>query len=339
MPGGAALNVRVLVVSSYPPRHCGIGAHARDQVRRLRAEGHEVTVLSPLDGEGDVRTPFFGGRPFWRAARRGGHVDRIVVHFQPALYYRPRAPISKVLTSVGLLWLVTRRKKTEILVHEADAPVRWRPDYALLRMAFRQASMLFFHTRAERDALERDYRIRVRGQLFPHRVEPVGPMVSREDARARLGLVDVAEPLFLCAGFIQPSKGFDRALGAFGEAGGGSLYMVGSVRDDTPANHAYVEELRQLCAVTPGAILVERFVDDLEFDLWVAAADWVVIAYRRSWSSGVLARAHAMGTPAVATAEGGLAEQAGPGDMVVKNDVELAAALRERVASAAGAKR
>ena len=38
--------MRILVVSSYPPRHCGIGAYARDQVHELRAAGHEVTVLT-----------------------------------------------------------------------------------------------------------------------------------------------------------------------------------------------------------------------------------------------------------------------------------------------------
>ena len=57
--------MRILVVSSYPPRRCGIGAYARDQVARLRSEGHEVTVLSPPDGDGDVKAPFVGGRDGW----------------------------------------------------------------------------------------------------------------------------------------------------------------------------------------------------------------------------------------------------------------------------------
>ena len=91
--------MRVLLVSSYPPRHCGIGVYARTQAERLRADGHAVTVLSPPDGDGDIRVPFLGGRAFLRAAAIGARFDRIVVHFQPALYYRPRAPVSKVLTS------------------------------------------------------------------------------------------------------------------------------------------------------------------------------------------------------------------------------------------------
>jgi glycosyltransferase involved in cell wall biosynthesis/multidrug transporter EmrE-like cation transporter len=325
--------MRVLVVSSYPPRRCGIGAYARDQVRRLRARGHEVTVLSPPDGEGDLRVSFFGGRPFFTALRVGGRFDRILVHFQPALYYRPRAPLSRVLTSLGFLTLVgLRNRRTEVLVHEADPPVRWRPDYVLLRAAFRVARALWFHTEAERRSLEAHYRARVRGGVVPHRVLPVA-RASRAQARARLGVPERGAVL-VCAGFLHPGKGFDRAVEAVRGAKGVTLYVVGSVREPTPENLAYARDLRARCREVPNVRLVERFVTDEEFDLWLAAADRVVLPYRRAWSSGVLARAHALGTPAVVTAVGGLTEQASGRDIVVRDDEELARALREAAPAA-----
>jgi glycosyltransferase involved in cell wall biosynthesis len=74
--------------------------------------------------------------------------------------------------------------------------------------------------------------------------------------------------------------------------------------------------------------VVDSYVDDGDFDRWVAAADWVVLPYRRSWSSGVLARAHAFGTPAIVSGVGGLREQAGSGDMVVEDDEGLRRAMR-----------
>jgi glycosyltransferase involved in cell wall biosynthesis/multidrug transporter EmrE-like cation transporter len=320
--------VKILVVSSYPPRHCGVGAYARDQVRQLRTEGNEVTVLSPPDGDGDIRVPFLGGRAFLRAARIGRGFGRIIVHFQPALYYRPRAPLSKILTSAGLAGLVLRYGRlVELVVHEADPPIRWRPDYALLRLALRKASV-WVHTETERSALEHEYRIHVHGGVIAHRVEPIQE-VSKRAARDRLGLANSA-PVFVCAGFLQPSKGFDRAVEAFAEAGedGASLYVVGSIRDRTPENEAYVRELADRCRDEPRVTLVERYLSDEEFDLWVAAADWVVLPYRRAWSSGVLARAHALGTPAIVSAVGGLPEQAADGDVVVDGDDGLARALR-----------
>ncbi len=321
--------MRILVVSSYPPRHCGIGAYARAQVERLRAEGHEVVVLSPPDGDGDLRVPFFGGRPFARAARIGRFFDRVVVHFQPALYYKPRAPLSKVTTSLALSWLVLRRPDVEILVHEADPPrPAWRPDYLALRPAFARARLLF-HTDAERRSLERAYRVRARASLVAHTdgVRVHAP-ATREQARRHLGIgADVR--VLLCAGFLHPGKGFDRAVRAFAAAGSpGRLFVVGSVRDETPENLAYARALGALCSATPGATFVERYVSDEDFDRWIAAADLFVLPYRRAWSSGALARARALGTPALVSAVGGLAEQAGPRDRVFASDEELVELLR-----------
>ena len=328
--------MKILVVSSYPPRHCGIGAYARDQVARLRSEGQQVTVLSPPDGDGDVKAPFAGGRAFRAAATIGRRFDRIVVHFQPALYYRPRAPISKVATSLGLLQLVLRRHKVELLVHEADTPKLWRPDYLLLRLAFRLAGVVSFHTGAEREALERDYRVKVRGNLIPHVVATVAHP-SKDEARRRLGL-EQRGPMYLCAGFLQPSKGFDRAVEAFWRAGanGSTLYILGSVRDATPENVRYAHSLAERCRTVSGVTMIDRFVPDDEFDLWVVAADWVVLPYRRAWSSGILARAHALGTPAIVAGVGGLVEQADEHDVVVQEDSELDRAFAGRLRPTAG---
>jgi glycosyltransferase involved in cell wall biosynthesis len=318
---------RVLVVSSYPPRHCGVGAYARTQVERLRHEGHQVTVLSPPDGDGDVRVPFHGGRPFLAASRLGRDADRIVVHFQPALYYRPRAPLSKMGTSLGLLRLCLKRPRTEVLVHEADVPKRWRPDYLLLAAAFRAAPALLFHSAAERDRLRHTYGVRVRSRIVPH-VEgvTVHDSVSRTEARGRLRL-SAEETVLVCPGFLHPDKGIERAVGAFRSARAGRLYVVGSVKDRTPRNEAYAAALREQVHETQRAELVERYLDDLEFDLWIAAADAVVLPYRRSWSSGALARAQALGTPVIVTAVGGLAEQASTRDVVVHDDEGLGAAV------------
>jgi glycosyltransferase involved in cell wall biosynthesis len=327
--------VRILVVSSYPPRHCGIGAYAAALVEKWRKAGDRVVVVSPPDGDGQVRVGFDHGRPFFRAASMGGWFDRIVVHFQPALYYRPRASLSKVLASVGLLWLVVRRPQTEFVVHEADRPIWWRPDYAILRQAFTRARLLF-HTDAERRELERKYRLRARSRLIDHTqgIRVRGP-ASREEARRRLD-VGAEERLFVCAGFLHPDKGFERAVRAFGEAGSpGRLVIVGSVRDHTPANDGYAAMLRDLCRRTPGVTLLKGYASDQDFDAWIAAADRLVVPYRVSWSSGALARARAIGTRAIVSDAGGLPEQAGDGDTVFHSDSELAALLREPNAAAA----
>ena len=322
--------MRILVVAPFPPQRDGIAVYAHHQVERLGAEGHDVTVVSPPDGEGDLRERFVGGRALLKAARVGRAYDRIVVHFQPSLFHPPRRPVGKVVASLALLWLALRRPQLEIVVHEADPPIRWRPDYVLLRQAFRRAGRLRFHTDEERKRFEHDYRVRARGGLIPHLVAAQGS--SKEEARRELG-IDHSGTVLVCPGFLHPSKGFDRALEAFPAENGARLFIVGSVRQPTEENREYARSLAERCASVPGATLIEQFVSDEEFDLWLSAADWVVLPYRQSWSSGVLAKAQAVGAPAIVTAVGGLAEQAGGRDVVVHTDQELAAALRRAVAT------
>lgn len=328
---------RILVVGPYPPRRCGIGAYSFALVERFRDRGDEVTVLTPPDGDGDVRVPFDGGKPFRAASRLGREYERILVHFQPALYFRPRAPISKIRTALALLRLCRDHPGTEILVHEADHPIRWRPDYVLLRRAFRAAPSLLFHTEREQHQLEQAYGIRVSARLVDHRDGvPVRSHPTRAQARKQLDL-PLDQAVFVSPGFLHPDKGIERAIDAIRRTGAGRLYVVGSVKDATPRNLAYAKELRERSG--DSVTFVERFLQESELDAWTAAADAVVLPYRRSWSSGALARAQSMGTPAIVTAVGGLPEQASDRDLVVRSDEELdRALLRVRDASRSSAR-
>ncbi|MEX2457818.1 MAG: glycosyltransferase family 4 protein [Actinomycetota bacterium] len=313
--------MRILLLAPSPARRDGIAAYAAVQAERLRGEGHQVEVLEVAPGPASLR----------RAARLAARFDRVIVHFQPSLYFRPRAPWSKVATAWAFLALC-RRRQTEVLVHEADPPVRGRPDYRILGWAFRAAPRLWFHTRAEVESLQGDYGIRVRWALAPHaegiRVSPSG----RDAARRSLG-IDPAATVFVCPGFLHPGKGFDRAIAAFRSVPGARLYVVGSVRDPISPNVAYASRLRELCAGVPGAELLEAFVTDEELDAWIAAADAVVLPYRRAWSSGMLARAQLLGTPAIVSRVGGLPEQAMEADMVFEDDAGLAGAMRAVLAA------
>jgi len=316
---------RVLVVGPYPPRRCGIGAYSFALVERLRERGDEVTLISPPDGDGDLRVRFQDGRPFRAAAKMAPAYDRVLIHFQPALYFKPRAPISKIRTSLALLRLCRDHPGTEILVHEADPPIRWRPDYILLRRAFRAAPLLLFHTEREHEQLERAYRTPVSAKLVDHRDGiAVRARPSKEEARKLLDL-PIGERIFVSPGFIHPDKGLERAIDAVKRTGAGRLFVVGSVKDATPKNLAYAKGLRERGG--DGVTLVERFLEEAELDAWTAAADAVILPYRRSWSSGALARAQSLGTPAIVTAVGGLPEQASDRDVVVSSDRELDQAL------------
>jgi hypothetical protein len=143
--------------------------------------------------------------------------------------------------------------------------------------------------------------------------------------------VEPDSTVFLCIGFIQEHKGFDRAVRAFAGMGtqGARLDIVGSTRLEEPDFVAHLNELDRLCAATPEAHLHEGYVSDELFDRWIIASDVVVLPYRHIWSSGVLERAALYERPVIATRVGGLAEQAADRLVTfVEDDVELAAAMR-----------
>jgi glycosyltransferase involved in cell wall biosynthesis len=154
---------------------------------------------------------------------------------------------------------------------------------------------------------------------------------SRSMARHKLGL-DESQTLLLCIGFIQPQKGFDRAIRAFrripGEA---KMAVVGSLTYETDELRAYMNELEALAAADERVDVRERMVSDDEFDRWILASDAVILPYRLIWSSGVMERAHLLERNVVVSSAGGLPEQLRPGDTKVTNDEELAEAMAKVV--------
>ena len=120
---------------------------------------------------------------------------------------------------------------------------------------------------------------------------------SREEARRRLG-VELAGRMFLCIGFWGPQKGFDMAVRAMKSAlrPTGKLCIVGSLNGSSEELSRHRDALRDLSEGCDRVSLIERYVTDEEFDIWIRAADTVILPYRSILNSGVGARAVAAGT-------------------------------------------
>ena len=148
--------------------------------------------------------------------------------------------------------------------------------------------------------------------------------------------------MFLCIGFVQAHKGFDRAVRAFSglAAQGARLDVVGSVRLDDqqtgrPRRRAAPPPARDRRRPPPLRVRERRAA----FDRWIVAADTVVLPYRHIWSSSVAERATLLGRPVIATNVGGLADQVGamPGAVLVDDNTALAAAMARALGGAASA--
>ncbi len=332
---------RILMVTPYPPLRDGIANYAAQEVKALRGAGHDVEVLSPGPSAAHHHLDLRGPRGPLALARRVRDYDRVIVQFHPDVFFPPGAgPALRAATMAGLVAAFAAARHVEVRVHEVDYSWgRARPPMAALaRSLWRRVDRITVHTEPERTAFEAAF------GLAAGTVELVGhganferrTALDRPAARRALG-VGADELVFVSIGFLQPHKGFDRAIRAFGDLGrhGCRLDVVGSVRVTEPDYVAHRDELARLAAATPGVRLHEGYVSDETFDRWLVAADVVVLPYRHIWSSSVLERAATFDRRVIATDVGGLADQAGEGVELVADDAGLARAMAA-AAEAAG---
>jgi glycosyltransferase involved in cell wall biosynthesis len=326
--------MRILMVSPYPPLRDGIAAYAVQAVAALRREGHEVEVLSPEPSAAHHHLDLKGRRgPLALAGRVGGY-DKVVIQFHPDIFYPlPSTPARHAMVSLALLAAVKASRRTEVVIHEVDYRLGRHPglDGLAARRLWRRVDKVLLHTEEERRSFISAFGVRPdRIEITPHGAHFVPrTSMSRREARRSLGIPD-GELVFLAIGFIQPHKAFDQAVRAFRGLGGQgcSLHIVGSVRVEELAHLAYLAELQELVEGTPGAELHNQYVSDELFDRWLVASDVVVLPYRNIWSSGVLERALLYRRQVIATAVGGLAQQAGARpEVTLVDDAGLAAAM------------
>ena len=327
--------MRILMVTPYPPTRDGIAAYAVQSVRALRAAGHQVEVLSPGPSAAHHHLDLVGPRGALALARRVRDYHRVIVQFHPDFFYRPGASAwQRALEGLALTAAFGRARSVEVVVHEVDGRHGRRTTLhgQVTRRMWRSVDLVRVHTERDRQNFSRDFGVpRARIQVIDHGAHFVA-CTGHDRASARASLhVPPGAFVFLSIGFIQPHKGFDRAVRAFADLGvrHGRLDVVGSVRVEEPAYLAHRDELAALVDATQGAYLHDGFVSDELFDRWIVASDVVVLPYRSIWSSGVLERARLFGRPVIATAVGGLPEQAtAAGVVLVSDEVELRQAMR-----------
>lgn len=319
------------MVGPYPPVRDGIAAYTVQKVRALRAEGHDVEVLSPGPSAAHHQLDLRGPRGALALARRVADYDRVIIQFHPDIFYGPGYPASKRLVeTLALLAMVLRAREVDVVVHEID--YRWgnpkTPDGRAMRVLWRSVHKVLMHTSTEAARFGQGFGIEADHMEVIEHGAGFSSMTRHDQGSARALLhIPLDATVFLAIGFIQPHKGFDRAIRAFAgiDPERARLYVVGSVRLEHPEYLHHLGILRELAAETAGVELRDGFVSDELFDRWIVAADVVVLPYREIWSSGVIERASLHGRRVIASDVGGLGEQtaAMPGVTLVADDRAL----------------
>jgi glycosyltransferase involved in cell wall biosynthesis len=316
------------MVSSYPPSRCGIGKYASQMAATLREKGHVVTVLGVDNCHGDCLEDLHGWFRVMKVIKYSRGYDRIVIQYHESFFYSCQgilAFFSRLATSVAFCFLFLALKRKVVTVLHEVSYKRKGVEGALEGIKWYFCPKIVFHTRVEKEEFERSFSKRGQNEfeIVDHKeCFHEFRRVTKNQARAELGIPDECV-VFLCIGFIQPHKGFDRAIRAFEHVNNPflRLYIVGSLRLDY--FRTYFDDLKRLAADTANVFVVDAYVSDELFDTWLVASDCIVLPYREGWSSGVIARAKLFGKPIVAGDVGGLREQLGENDILFKDDGEL----------------
>lgn len=209
------------------------------------------------------------------------------------------------------LWRAVRRLGVPLVytVHNLVPHATRAGDAERYGRLYRAADALIVHGQRSAVALRDTWGVPVdRISVVPH-----GPLltdwppVDRDTARRQLGLPPDAE-LILFTGLIEPYKGLDDLIAAFGllAARRPHARLVVAGKPNEPFE-GYRRRLAGLDLLDRTALDL-RFLPEPGLAAYLSAADVVVLPYRAATSSGLLMAARRFGSAVVATDVGDLGE-------------------------------
>jgi glycosyltransferase involved in cell wall biosynthesis len=301
--------LKIVFLSPLPPSRCGVASYAEEHLQHLKARGLEIVTISATpEGNADYRIDVTRVHHCWNFLRlilKLNHFQ-LIVHYADSYFFPLRMPETKwrslcrLLQSLAFRWLTWKATRSEAIIHEvALSPTLPWTNTRPREFAFKGFSELCFHTTSLRKDFLSQFRSlsSARCQLIEHaRFMNRIFQGNQLEAREHLGLPPSAR-VFLCIGFLHHAKGFHEALKAFEvatssyKAPNSELHIVGSTQANDRLAQAYALELEAEATRCPQAHLHQLYLEKLDFDIWLCAADVLILPYLGVASSGVGARA------------------------------------------------
>jgi polysaccharide biosynthesis protein PslF len=306
---------RIALITSYPPRRCGIANYAYDLVRALRALGVKSTIAAVSNAEFSASNGQRSNAPSeitWRlnkndslstyrslGSKISSSVSTIVIQHEYGLYGgRNGEHIVELMRCASVPLILT--------LHTVIPP----PDREftnLTRTLLARANAVVVHTPEAAAAIENYYGAKIHVSVIPHGTyyHPVDP-AERAFARNQLSVSN--QPLIVTAGFVTRNKGIEYALGAVASLRRRhhdlQYAIIGAPHPSDSAGTEYLESIRTLARRCGDSVkFVTKYVSDGEMNRWLTAADICLLPYvePHQTSSGVLARCLGLGNAIITT--------------------------------------
>jgi D-inositol-3-phosphate glycosyltransferase len=269
----------------------------------------------------------------WPPQQPGGtfsKLSRVMTHYARLMRYTASAKpkIFHILwnskiqifdRTLLMLYYRIMGKKIALTAHNVNQARRDGNDSVLnrltLRLQYWLTDHIFVHTQKMKDELIVEFGVRDRAvTVIRHPINDAFPDtdLTTAEAKRRLGLRN-NEKAILCFGRIKPYKGIEHLLEAFQRLAEGDanyrLIIAGEVQKE---NEGYLSQIKQMIPseLERGQIILKaQFIPDEEMELYLKAADVMVLPYNEIFQSGVLFLGYSFGLPLIATDVGSFREE------------------------------
>jgi D-inositol-3-phosphate glycosyltransferase len=221
--------------------------------------------------------------------------------------------------TILMLYYKAQGKKVALTAHNVNQAKRDSKDSFLnritLRIQYRLCDHIFVHTQKMKSELCEDFGVSESAvTVIRHPINDAFPDtdLTPSEAKQKLGLHE-DEQAILYFGRIRPYKGIEYLLAAFRQlVGQHPDYRLIIAGEPKKGSEAYLHEIRETLEkdFKAGQVISRiKFIPDEDMELYLKAADVLVLPYKNIFQSGVLFLAYSYGLPVVATDVGSFREE------------------------------
>ena len=301
--------MRIGFISSYPPIECGVATYTQYLIDALRKKGVDVYVVCHMGGSGQQVFPSFDYEDGDLAEKAYSTMVRFtpdIVHIQHEFGLFGKHMGVSVIPLIVEFQLIGIPVVTTLHTVYADMP---KEHEIIIKSILMNSNYVIVHEEYQLENIKRRFppdlinKVRV----IPHGAREVKPI---SNAKALIGLPQ-DKKVILMIGYIRPSKNFELIIDLFPEIlkryPNALLVIAGKIRGQEYID--YRNMLFQRIAESPAKeniIFIRGQLPQHVFDTIICAADVVVLPYKISSQSGILAHCLAFGRPIVASSSPGL---------------------------------
>jgi D-inositol-3-phosphate glycosyltransferase len=222
--------------------------------------------------------------------------------------------------TILMLYYKAQRKTIALTAHNVNQAKRDSKDSFLnrltLKIQYRLCDRIFVHTQKMKSELLEDFHVPENAvTVIPFGINNAAPCTDLDSsgAKRRLGIKD-GERAILLFGRIRPYKGIENMLKAFEllPSNDQANYRLIIAGEPKKGSEEYLRQIQQMVEKESelGRIILRfQFVPDEDTELYLKAADVMVLPYKEIFQSGVLFLAYSFGLPVIATDVGSFREE------------------------------